>query len=465
MSSNNPEQLYEGQGPMDQTVFQGNLQSYTMPNNISMAPPTDFANYMAPPPELQWKQRTVTKKNKSRFPCNLCCCCYGEEETVPVKSNLVGDANRSIVLKPIRRERIVEVMKEEIQERVVNVPQIQYVDKFVEVPKPIFKYKIKEVKRPVIVEKIKRVPKIVEEEKIIEVPEIKYVEKEVEVPHIVKKEKVVEVPLPIVRERRIPVLRLKKDEKYQEVENINYEDFETNIMSNRYGSEAPNNTPIKLQARDIPNNTQEMSKTLKGVYSSNENDNFNRWEEQYDNGSKVDIDHHRPVMYYNNPVITQVTDNEKVSTSRRTVTKDNTLREQYKVSSPTTERKDIGVNNNGHYDQRSNNESIVTEIISVRGISNRSSPKMNQYDVEPLIEDIDEQLVNRDIIDEDNYVSIYPNIDAMSIKDGSSVETKKQQTRTSQEAQNSESGTDAKSMKKGDHRSVEEQITHVRITK
>uniref|UniRef100_A0A3B0MXR9 Inner membrane complex protein, putative n=1 Tax=Theileria annulata TaxID=5874 RepID=A0A3B0MXR9_THEAN len=139
-----------------------------------------------------------------------------------ISGTVIRDMQRAIILKPITREKIVEVMVEEIQEKIVEVPQVQVVDKYVEVVKPIIKYKIKEVKRPVTVEKIKKVPKIVEEEKTIEVPEIQYVEKFVDVTKVVQKEKIIEIPLPIVKERRIPVLNVSREERIQEVDGLEY---------------------------------------------------------------------------------------------------------------------------------------------------------------------------------------------------------------------------------------------------
>ncbi|UKJ87907.1 hypothetical protein MACJ_000349 [Theileria orientalis] len=138
------------------------------------------------------------------------------------KGNIIKDLHRAIILKPITREKIIEVMKEEVEEKVVYVPRVQVVDKYVEVIKPVIRYKVKEVKRPVTVEKIKKVAKIIEEEKIVEVPEIQYVEKFVEVPKIVKKEKIIEVPFPLVCERRIPVLNINKKERLQELDSVDF---------------------------------------------------------------------------------------------------------------------------------------------------------------------------------------------------------------------------------------------------
>ncbi|AFZ80079.1 hypothetical protein BEWA_029290 [Theileria equi strain WA] len=136
-----------------------------------------------------------------------------------IKGNVIY-LNRAIILKPITREKIVEVMVEEINEKVVHVPQLQVVDKYVEVVKPIVKYKVKEIKRPVTVERIKKVPKIIEEEKVVEVPEIEYVEKIVDVPTIVEREKIVHVPFPVVCERRIPVLNISRNERVEEVPSV-----------------------------------------------------------------------------------------------------------------------------------------------------------------------------------------------------------------------------------------------------
>ncbi|BAM38944.1 conserved hypothetical protein [Theileria orientalis strain Shintoku] len=148
--------------------------------------------------------------------------------------NIIKDLHRAIILKPITREKIVEVMKEEVEEKVVYVPRVQVVDRYVEVIKPVIKYKVKEVKRPVTVEKIKKVAKIIEEEKIVEVPEIQYVEKYVDVPTIVKKEKIIEIPIPMVCERRIPVLNINKKERLQELDSVEFRSL--NHGSSLFGS-------------------------------------------------------------------------------------------------------------------------------------------------------------------------------------------------------------------------------------
>lgn len=246
--------------------YKGHRQTQTMQEAHSISPMIMEGKQVVAQhvPQQLTPQSRVYRTTKSRYnPCNLCCfccmCCCESENVDPIHRGPI-EGNRSIILKPIRKERIVEVMVEEIQEKVVNVPYIQYVDKFVEVPKPVFQYKIKEVKRPVIVEKIVKVDKVVEEEKIVEVPEIRYVEKEVNVPHYVKKERIVEVPLPIVKERRIPVLKVKKSEMYQEVDNVNYNDFELNRGSVRHGEHdapgVPNNTPIKKDSIATSNATK-----------------------------------------------------------------------------------------------------------------------------------------------------------------------------------------------------------------
>ncbi|KAK1940362.1 hypothetical protein X943_003261 [Babesia divergens] len=230
---------------------------------INVRPPmADKQHYNVQQHPTYNEYKNANKVTRSRFnPFNMCCsCCCDVGELQQIQRNIIDDNNRAIILKPIRRERIVEVMVEEIHERVINIPQIQYVDKFVEVPKPIFQYKIREVKRPVIVEKIVKVDKIVEEDKIIEVPEIQYVDKEVDVPQIVKKERIVEVPLPIVRERRIPILKLRKNEIFQEIDNVNYNEFGINLTSLRGDGIdapiAPNNTPIKGNVAENDTNVE-----------------------------------------------------------------------------------------------------------------------------------------------------------------------------------------------------------------
>ncbi|KAK2197422.1 Inner membrane complex protein [Babesia duncani] len=169
-----------------------------------------------------------------------------------MEGSILYDNSRTIVLKPIRRERVVEVMVEEIQEKIINVPQVQYVDKFVEVIKPIIKYKIKEVKRPVYVEQIKKVNKIVEEEKIIEVPEIQYVDKYVDVPTYVQKEKIVEVAIPIVKERLIPVLNISKTERIQEIDGVDFSKPEPVIVK----SQAKRTQAIHQESRETAQETK-----------------------------------------------------------------------------------------------------------------------------------------------------------------------------------------------------------------
>ncbi|GIX63950.1 membrane skeletal protein IMC1, putative [Babesia caballi] len=231
----------------DPMAYGNNGQGFYMPGNMGVRSAMPDTRFPQPPQFTNGPpNQKLVKKAKCGFPMNICCCCCCEDDG-DLPSNMVNDPNRSIILKPIRRERIVEVMREEVEERVINVPQIQYVDKFVEVPKPVIQYKMKEVKRPVIVEKIKKVPKVVEEERIIEVPEVKYVEKQVDVPQIVKRERIVEVPLPVVRERRIPVLRLHKNETYQEVDNINYGQFGGSVSAAREGGEVPHATPTSQE--------------------------------------------------------------------------------------------------------------------------------------------------------------------------------------------------------------------------
>lgn len=71
------------------------------------------------------------------------------------------------------QERIVEVLKHEVEERIIEVPQVQYVDRIVEVPQTVVHEKITHVSKPVIQERVKHVPKVVYQEKIVEVPQVK----------------------------------------------------------------------------------------------------------------------------------------------------------------------------------------------------------------------------------------------------------------------------------------------------
>ncbi|GFE55884.1 alveolin domain containing intermediate filament IMC4, putative [Babesia ovis] len=471
------DQSITGKGNINPSAYQNKGQSYLMPENVNMMPTPELTSYMQPNSlGPNFMQQTVLKKAKSKFPANLCCCCYGEQETVPVETNLVTDPNRSIVLQPIRRERIVEVMKEEIQERVINVPQIQYVDKYVEVTKPVFKYKIKEVKRPVVVEKIKRVPKIVEEEKIIEVPEIRYVEKEVDVPHIVKKEKIVEVPLPIVRERRIPVLRLRKDEKYQEVENINYDEFETNIISMRQGPEAPNNTPIKPQLEEHGNRTPKQD--IVGSISKDDRDNKYESEKKdpeggYKSGGTMDLvpnTHGRKYDYIRDQ-------HDKVERSvnhvepqkRMNEINDRQISNHYKIQTPPAEHNDVAFNQVLASENENDNGPMVTEIISVRGIGNKQVPSSrgyrgSQYNMDGLVVEVEEDYENISAQEDCDLVSIYPNINALSLNSVPRDGKNKKQDGTDQEATNVNSGR-GRSIEDDKNSDSNEGVTHVRITK
>ncbi|CCF73961.1 hypothetical protein BMR1_02g04070 [Babesia microti strain RI] len=125
-------------------------------------------------------------------------------------------------IKPIRQEKTVEIMVEEIREKIVELPRIQYLEKIVEYIKPVIQYKIKEVRRPVYIERVLHVPKILEEEKIIEVPQIKYVERIVEVPTYVYKERIIEVPVPMIRETIIPVLKVHRVEREVEIPTVSF---------------------------------------------------------------------------------------------------------------------------------------------------------------------------------------------------------------------------------------------------
>ncbi|CDR95650.1 hypothetical protein, conserved [Babesia bigemina] len=427
----NHAQMHDVMGAMQ---YANNGQAYTV-QEVGMGPSGDDMPklYQANPFTPSFPPQKV-KKNKATFPASLCCCCCCEEDVSG--RGIVPQSNKSIILKPIRRERIVEVMREEVHERIVNVPQVQYVDKFVEVPKPVFKYKMKEVKRPVMVEKIRRVPKIVEEEKIIEVPEIRYVEKEVTVPQIIQKERIVEVPLPVVRERRIPVLRVHRNETYQEVDNINYNEFGTAITSVREGAEAPNNTPIKRKTEGRTNDDKLYVDTK--VYNETERPHKSKQMDEVVRSSrpsiaeKPDSPTHRSSRQTHDLAQTQQTKDVKrwlqnVNEVKQMV--GNNERES-KQPGPGVNASSVGVQEIpfDHLQRMENNGDMkhsitVTEITSGREV-HRHSKAHDTYVHDIVIENIGEGAIPGDFHmreeQKDDTVSIYPNIDALSIKSNSS---------------------------------------------
>ncbi|ORM42267.1 uncharacterized protein BXIN_1091 [Babesia sp. Xinjiang] len=481
MMQNNEEQAPMVQGTVEPTAFQNNGQTYFVQENGSTMPPGDLTGFLQPTPFTpRYTQQKLVKKSKSKFPANICCCCCcGEtEEISALQSNLIGEANRSIILKPIRRERIVEVMKEEIQERVINVPQIQYVDKYVEVPKPVFKYKIKEVKRAVVVEKIKRVPKIVEEEKIIEVPEIRYVEKEVEVPHIVKKEKIVEVPLPIVKERRIPVLRLRKDEKFQEVDNINYDEMEANITSIRNGAEAPNNTPINGNMEEVNylNDQKQLESITKQIEAVKITGNERSDEEKgkATAGDSIEVLRNQTSRSYDVPHDQHAKEIDKwikhLKDAKRTAEIHEKELDHFRMQPRAPNHIEISLDKHTLEGEKNVSGPTVTEVLSVRGISNQDSFEVpdnygERYGLESIIKDgIDDDYEITEVKEVDDMVSIYPNIDALSFKSMPNDGQAKYQNKQEHETQNME---EERHSATNDKNAVEqrESTTHVRITK
>ncbi|GBE61192.1 alveolin domain containing intermediate filament IMC4, putative [Babesia ovata] len=413
-----------------------NGQMYSVQDNVGMGPSADeMSRFFQGNPFTSNVPPQKVKKNKATFPASLCCCCCCEEDVSGQAP--IPHSNKSIILKPIRRERIVEVMREEVQERVINVPQVQYVDKFVEVPKPIFKYKMKEVKRPVMVEKIKRVPKIVEEEKIIEVPEIRYVEKEVMVPHIIKRERIVEVPLPVVRERRIPVLKLRKNETYQEVDNVNYNEFGTAITSVREGAEAPNNTPIKRKTESGSNDDKLVVESK--FYKETERSHITKQVEEVVRTTKPSIAEKPDSPRHHSPRQMQdLAQTQQTKEVKRWLQNMNEVKQTAGSSERGSKQLNPGVNAGSvglqeiPFEQlqlMENNGDIkhsitVTEIVSGRETHRHTKKAHDTYVHDIVIENIGGGDIPGDYHmheeQQDDTVSIYPNIDALSITSNSS---------------------------------------------
>ncbi|KAF8822508.1 alveolin domain containing intermediate filament IMC4 [Cardiosporidium cionae] len=126
------------------------------------------------------------------------------------------------ILEAITQEKIVEVMREEIDERIIEVPQIQYIEKIVEVPHNVVQETVIHVPKPIIQERIKEIQKPIYQEKIVEVPQLKVVDRIVEVPQYVYQEKLIEVPRVMVQERVIPVPKKTVVEKIVEIPSIDY---------------------------------------------------------------------------------------------------------------------------------------------------------------------------------------------------------------------------------------------------